>query len=114
MGWTWPSWLAIVLGAVSLGSGLVAIGTEYAESGVGPFVLVSTFIGGAILLASGLHSLQNAWSSCCDWSGCDCDHCEGCSGDDCCGRCGCYGGGRERGHEGPGHEGHGHDGGHSH
>jgi len=71
-------------------------------------------VAGGLLLAAGLHALQAAWSSCCDWyGGCDCEHCEGCKGGDCCGQCGCYDEPKRPG-ESKGHEGHGHDGGHSH
>lgn len=102
MRWTWPSWVAIGLGIVCFGFGLWHRSMDDATFGAG------LVVAGALLLAGGLHSLQNAWSAWCDYDcygGCDCDHCEGCKGDDCCGKCECCQGG---------HGGHGHDGGHSH
>jgi hypothetical protein len=102
---SWPSWLAVLLGAVALVVGLVLNFTTSVTSAdaarwfslVGPFLL-----GGAILLAAGLHALQ---ASCDSW--CGCDDCMGgcdCCGDDCaCGDCAACKGGHA------GHEGHDHD-----
>ncbi|MCA1819259.1 MAG: hypothetical protein ABR562_05900 [Thermoplasmatota archaeon] len=100
MRWSWPSWLAIVLGVLAAVAAFALVPKSNAD--LAPALLV----GGAILIGAGLHALQSAWSSCggC-YGGCDCDHCEGCKGGECCGNCGCYG---------ESHEGHGHDGGHSH
>jgi hypothetical protein len=104
MGWTWPSWLAIVLGVVGAAAGFALHG-HASWTSLAPAVVV----GGALLLAAGLHGLQSAWASCCAWDeGCDCDHCEGCRGGACCGRCPCYGPGGDEGHEGHDHGAPGH------
>jgi hypothetical protein len=93
----WPSWLAVFLGAAAFVLGLIldfAVSFTSASSGrwyalVGPFLL-----GGSVLLAAGLHSLQasyDAWCDCadCAGAGCGCNHCEDCVDGDCCGECSC-------------------------
>ncbi|MEA3202547.1 MAG: hypothetical protein QOI63_213 [Thermoplasmata archaeon] len=108
---SWPSWLAVLLGAVAFLLGLF-LNFNASVSSVNDarwFSLVAPLlIGGTILLAAGLHALQATYDS---W--CGCDDCMGgcdCCGDDCaCGDCGSCGKG-----EANGHEGHDHDGGHDH
>lgn len=135
MRWSWPSWVAITLGALALIVGLVhagmsATGSAFQMNMVNGWGFM--FLSGALLLAAGLHSLQASYDSwcgdggygcgCCGddcscgdcsdcrgGSGCGCEHCGACANGDCCGSCGCEG--MRGGHEGHGHEGHE---GHSH
>jgi hypothetical protein len=103
---SWPSWLAIGLGAVFLVAGfLIFNALSITVASKNQLLLLPLFLAGGVLLAAGLHSLQatyDAWCGCADCMGGGCD----CCGDDCtCGDCeSCKGG----------HEGHDHDGGHVH
>jgi hypothetical protein len=106
---SWPSWLAVLLGAVALLLGIVFnmnanqgdVSTYRYLTLVGPFL-----IGGAVLLAAGLHALQASYDA---WCGCaDCSGGCGCCDDGCtCGDCdACRGSGAGAGHDS--HDGHDH------
>ncbi|HEX2066180.1 MAG TPA: hypothetical protein VHI93_05140 [Candidatus Thermoplasmatota archaeon] len=91
---SWPSWVAIGLGAPLLAAGLFLAN----EAGVPPLLLP-----GAILLAAGLHSLQAGYDTWCGCDGCQ-DGCSGCGeacacGEECaCGDgCACCGDGKAPG-----------------
>jgi len=109
MRWSWPSWVAIVLGLLAV---LIAVAVYFAldpTSGYGERMYGMAgpvFIGGAILLAAGLHSLQASYDSWCGdcgyGGGCGCDHCKECADGECCGHCGCEG--MNGGHEGHDHK----------
>lgn len=100
MRWTWPSWAAIVLGLAAVIFGFAAHNmADQAGALVSPLL-----IGGMILLALGLSSLQRSYDACsdwCDYDDCDCNHCAGCKRGDCCGKCECY-------DDDDGHKGHKH------
>ncbi|HUR61662.1 MAG TPA: hypothetical protein VM286_04790 [Candidatus Thermoplasmatota archaeon] len=113
MRWSWPSWLAIIFGA------LLAVAAFWLTNDQHDVAyLTGLLIPGAILMGAGLHALQASYDSWCgdDCYGygggsCGCDHCGDCSGGDCCGHCGCS----NMRTDGQGHDGHGHDHGeHSH
>lgn len=90
----WPSWLAILAGLLSFAAFVWCLVSPRHTATDGPALLIGTFVGGAILLAAGLHSLQasyDAWCGCADCaSGCDCCG-DGCACGD-CGECGGEGG----------------------
>lgn len=95
MHWTWPSWLAILLGVVAAAAGFATNFQTGAIPNLGPALIIA----GALLMAAGLHALQGAWTACCGYDRCDCEHCGACSSGDCCGKCDCYGGDSgEKGH----------------
>lgn len=87
---SWPSWLAIALGALLAIIGLwestrpaTTMGNLMASWGW-------LLLAGAVLLAAGLHALQASLDSWCDCAACS-DGCS-CCGDGCaCGDCGACG-----------------------
>lgn len=109
---SWPSWSAVLLGVVLIGSALLLLFNLHSENAA-ILTLVSAFLlSGAILLAAGLHSLQASYDSWCGdacgyGGGCGCNHCEECVDGECCGDCGCTPQGGH-GHEGHDHGEHGH------
>lgn len=89
---SWPSWLAVALGALLAIIGLWE-STRPATT-MGSMMAASwgwLLLAGAILLAAGLHALQASMDAWCDCSECA-DGC-GCCGDGCaCGDCAACGG----------------------
>lgn len=98
---SWPTYLALGIGTLGIAAGLYVFYTTNFNSAasIRASGLSSTFVlGGAIVLAAGLHSLQATFDS---WCGGACADGCGCCGDDCsCGDCACC--------KGEGHAGHSH------
>ena len=99
---SWPSWLAVGLGAVFVVAAFVVFnGLSVSVVSKNQLLVLPLFLMGAILLAAGLHALQasyDEWCGCADCmgeGGCGCNHCEECVDGDCCGNCECSHGGAE-------------------